>query len=78
MLFYIQNRVLVIPSLVVDVFRNALVVMVFVCFTPYESAEADAKTIESFYFVCYGTWPGSYGLFESVFDCVLDSVNIFV
>ena len=35
---YIQNKVLVMSSLLVNVLLNALFVMVFVCFTPYESA----------------------------------------
>ena len=33
------------PSLVVNVFLDALFVMVFDCFTPYVSAKADAIAI---------------------------------
>ena len=56
------------PSLLVNVLNvlNALFVMVFVCFTPYELAKADAKTIESFWFVMV-LGQVVYGL--SVFEC---------
>ena len=42
---FIQNGVLVMPSLLVNALLKALFVMVFDCFTPHVSAKAHANAI---------------------------------